>query len=85
MRTLLKIIWLVLAGLWLALGYAIAGVIMCILIVTIPFGLQAFKRAGYSLWPFGRTVVKRPEAERRWWATSSGCCLPAGGSHCSIC
>ena len=62
MRTLLNVIWLVLSGLWLAIGYAIAGVIMCILIVTIPFGLQAFKLAGYSLWPFGRTVVKRPEA-----------------------
>jgi uncharacterized membrane protein YccF (DUF307 family) len=62
LRTLLNVVWLVLAGLWLALGYAIAGVIMCILIVTIPFGLQAFKLARYSLWPFGRTVVKRPEA-----------------------
>ena len=62
MRTLLNLIWLVLSGLWLAIGYAIAGMIMCILIVTIPFGLQAFKLAGYSLWPFGRTVVKRPEA-----------------------
>jgi hypothetical protein len=62
LRTVLNIVWLVLAGLWLALGYAVAGVIMCILIVTIPFGLQAFKLAGYSLWPFGRTVVKRPEA-----------------------
>jgi uncharacterized membrane protein YccF (DUF307 family) len=57
-----RLVWLVLAGLWLAVGYAIAGVIMCLLIVTIPFGLQAFKLAGYSLWPFGRTVVKRPEA-----------------------
>jgi uncharacterized membrane protein YccF (DUF307 family) len=62
LRTLLNIVWLVLAGVWLAVGYAIAGVIMCILIVTIPFGLQAFKLARYSLWPFGRTVVKRPEA-----------------------
>lgn len=35
---------------------------MLVLIVTIPFGLQAFKLAGYSLWPFGRTIVKRPEA-----------------------
>ena len=35
---------------------------MFILIITIPFGIQAFKLAGYSLWPFGRTVVKRPEA-----------------------
>jgi uncharacterized membrane protein YccF (DUF307 family) len=57
---LLNIIWLVLSGIWLAVAYAIAGVVMCILIITIPFGLQAFKLAGYSLWPFGRTVVKRP-------------------------
>jgi len=62
MRTLLNIIWLVLSGLWLAIGYAIAGLVMCLLIVTIPFGLQAFKLAGYALWPFGRTVVKRVDA-----------------------
>jgi len=62
MRTLLNIIWLLLSGLWLAIGYALAGVVMFILIITIPFGIQAFKLAGYSLWPFGRTVVKRPEA-----------------------
>jgi uncharacterized membrane protein YccF (DUF307 family) len=62
MRLLLNVIWLVLSGLWLAIGYAIAGIVMFVLIVTIPFGLQAFKLAGYSLWPFGRTVVKRPDA-----------------------
>ena len=57
MRTLLNLIWLVLAGFWLAVGYAIAGIICCVLIVTIPFGIAAFRLAGYSLWPFGRTVV----------------------------
>jgi uncharacterized membrane protein YccF (DUF307 family) len=62
MRTLLNIIWLLLAGLWLAILYALAGVIMCALIITIPFGLQSFKLAGYALWPFGRTVVKRADA-----------------------
>ena len=61
-RTLLNIIWLVLSGFWLAIGYAIAGIVMFILIITIPFGVQAFKLAGYSLWPFGRAVVKRPTA-----------------------
>jgi uncharacterized membrane protein YccF (DUF307 family) len=60
MRTLLNIIWFVLSGLWLALGYAVAGVIACLLVITIPFGLQAFKLAGYSLWPFGRAVVRNP-------------------------
>jgi len=61
-RALLNIIWLVLSGFWLALGYALAGLLMCVLIITIPFGIQAFKLAGYVLWPFGRTVVKRPDA-----------------------
>jgi uncharacterized membrane protein YccF (DUF307 family) len=61
-RTLLNIIWLVLAGFWLALGYALAGIVLCVFIITIPFGVQAFKLAGYSFWPFGRTVMKKPSA-----------------------
>ena len=63
MRALLNIIWLIFGGLWLAIGYALAGVVMCILIITIPFGIQAFKLAGFALWPFGRTIVKRPTAD----------------------
>ncbi|MGY4766214.1 YccF domain-containing protein [Kribbella sp. CWNU-51] len=62
MRTLLNLIWLVLAGFWLAVGYAIAGIICCVLIVTIPFGIAAFRIAGYTLWPFGRTMVDKPGA-----------------------
>jgi uncharacterized membrane protein YccF (DUF307 family) len=56
-RLIGNVIWFVLAGFWLALGYALAGVIACILIVTIPFGVASFRLAGYVLWPFGRTVV----------------------------
>ncbi|HWD82241.1 MAG TPA: YccF domain-containing protein [Kribbella sp.] len=62
MKTLLNLIWLVLAGFWLAVGYAVAGIICCVLIVTIPFGVAAFRIAGYTLWPFGRTVVDKPSA-----------------------
>lgn len=58
MRTILNIIWLVLAGFWLAVGYALAGLLMFVLIVTIPFAMQAFKLASYALWPFGRTAVR---------------------------
>jgi len=61
-KTLLNIIWLVLAGFWLALGYVVAGIIACILIITIPFGIASFRIAGYALWPFGRTVVSKPTA-----------------------
>lgn len=56
-----NLLWLVLAGIWLAIGYVIAGVINCIFIITIPFGIQSFKLAGYALWPFGRMVVHRPD------------------------
>ena len=62
MKTLLNLIWLVLAGFWLAVGYAVAGIICCVLIVTIPFGIASFRIAGYTLWPFGRTVVDKPSA-----------------------
>ncbi|HEY8482604.1 MAG TPA: YccF domain-containing protein [Spirillospora sp.] len=62
MRTLLNILWLVLAGFWLALSYAIAGVICFILIITIPFGVASFRIAGFALWPFGRTTVPRRDA-----------------------
>jgi len=61
-RTLLNIIWLVLAGLWLAIGYVIAGLICFVLIITIPFGIASFRIAGYALWPFGRTAVRRADA-----------------------
>jgi uncharacterized membrane protein YccF (DUF307 family) len=62
MNTLLNVIWLVLAGLWLAIGYVVAGIICCILIITIPFGIASFRIAGYALWPFGRTVVRDPKS-----------------------
>jgi uncharacterized membrane protein YccF (DUF307 family) len=62
LRTVLNIIWLVLCGWWMALLYSIAGLVMCVLIITIPFGAQAFKLAGFMLWPFGRTVVRRSDS-----------------------
>ena len=62
MRFILNVFWLVFGGLLLALGYAIAGLICFLLIVTIPFGIAAFRMANYALWPFGRDVVRRPDA-----------------------
>jgi uncharacterized membrane protein YccF (DUF307 family) len=68
MKLLLNIIWLVLAGLWMAIGYAFAALIMFILIITIPFGIQSFQLASFALWPFGRVRIRRPGAG----AVSSG-------------
>lgn len=66
MRTIisliLNIIWLITAGWVLFLGYAVAGVLACLLIVTIPFGLASFRIAGFVLWPFGREVVETGRA-----------------------
>jgi uncharacterized membrane protein YccF (DUF307 family) len=62
LRLILNVIWLVLAGLWLALAYAFVGILAFILIITIPFGFAAFKIAAFTLWPFGRRVVRRPDA-----------------------
>jgi uncharacterized membrane protein YccF (DUF307 family) len=62
MNTILNVIWLVLCGLWMAIGYAVAAVICFILIITIPFGFASFRIASYVLWPFGRTIVPREDA-----------------------
>ena len=62
MRTILNIIWVIFAGFWLWLGYIIAGIVLCIPIITIPWAVASFRIAGYSLWPFGRQVVDRPTA-----------------------
>ena len=61
MRLLLNLIWLVFGGALLAIGYAIAALIMLILIITIPFGIAAGRMALFCLWPFGRTLVRRAD------------------------
>src|SRR5262245_58520299 len=57
MRTVFNIIWLVLAGVWLAVAYLFAAALLAITIIGIPFAVQAVKLAMYALWPFGRTLV----------------------------
>ncbi len=62
MRTILNVIWLVLCGFWMAIAYAVAGLfcfLFFFLVITIPFGIAAFRIAGYVLWPFGRTIERR--------------------------
>jgi uncharacterized membrane protein YccF (DUF307 family) len=59
---ILNVIWLVLCGIWMALGYVVAGVICCVLIITIPFGIASFRIANYALWPFGRTIERKSTA-----------------------
>ncbi|MGI8309801.1 YccF domain-containing protein [Saccharopolyspora hattusasensis] len=60
MRLLLNIIWLVLCGFWMAVGYAFAGVLLAITIIGIPFAIASFRMANFALWPFGRRLVDEP-------------------------
>jgi uncharacterized membrane protein YccF (DUF307 family) len=62
MRLILNVLWFVLCGLWMAIGYVLAALICFITIIGIPFGIAALRIAVFALWPFGRTVVKRPGA-----------------------
>jgi uncharacterized membrane protein YccF (DUF307 family) len=59
-KTLLNVIWLVLAGLWLAVAYFVAAIILAITIIGLPFAKQALKLGLYALWPFGRALVQSP-------------------------
>ncbi|MFD6391030.1 YccF domain-containing protein [Nocardia sp. NPDC055029] len=61
-QLILNILWVVLCGFWMALGYLLAALICFILIITIPFGIASLRLAGYVFWPFGRTVVGKPSA-----------------------
>lgn len=70
MKTIANILWFLLTGLASALAWFFIGVVWCITIIGIPFGLQAFKLAGLALWPFGKTVKsdfgKHPLANIIW-------------------
>ena len=56
MKLLGNIIWLIFGGLFAALGWLILGLLLCVTIIGIPFGLQFFKFAKLVLWPFGSDV-----------------------------
>ncbi len=61
-KAILNVVWLVLCGIWMSIGYVIAGLVCFVLIITIPFGIAAFRIADYVLWPFGRTTEVRRES-----------------------
>lgn len=71
MKTIANIIWIILAGLWMFIAYSIIGILLCITIIGIPFGVQCFKIASYALAPFGKNVKtkfeKHPIANILWF------------------
>jgi uncharacterized membrane protein YccF (DUF307 family) len=62
LNAILNVVWLVLEGIWMAIAYVLAGIVCFVFIITIPFGIAAFRIAGYVLWPFGRRIERRPDA-----------------------
>lgn len=58
----LNVVWLIIWGLWMAIGYALLGLLMFVFIITIPWGIASLRIANYVLWPFGRTTVERRDA-----------------------
>jgi uncharacterized membrane protein YccF (DUF307 family) len=87
---LLNLLWIVFGGLWMALGWVIAAVVMAITIVGLPWARAAFSIAAYTLLPFGYKAVPRDEYFGRedvgtgplgGSATSCGCFSPDGGWH----
>ncbi len=53
-----NVVWLVLGGIWLAIFHVLLGLVLCITIIGIPFGIVSFRMARLALWPFGKVVVR---------------------------
>ena len=60
MKFLGNILWLIFGGILIAIIYYIVGLLMCITIIGIPFGVQLFKLGTYALWPFGHEMLDKP-------------------------
>jgi uncharacterized membrane protein YccF (DUF307 family) len=61
-----NIIWLVLAGWWLALGHLVTAILLAITIIGIPFAWAHLKLAGLALWPIGKIIVPSEDAQLRY-------------------
>jgi len=64
MKTVGNILWLLICGVWMSLGWLFWAAVLTITIVGLPFARQCLKLARFSLWPFGRTVVRDPSATK---------------------
>ena len=62
MRIIGNLLWLLFSGIEMAIAYLVAGLLCILFIVTIPLAVPTFRLAGYTLWPFGRVVVRRRSA-----------------------
>ena len=61
MKGIGNLLWLLFGGLLVAVIYSLVGLVLCITIIGIPFGIQLFKLGTYALWPFGHDLVNGPD------------------------
>lgn len=59
LNILMNILWIFLGGIWISLSHLALGIVLCITIIGIPFGIQHFKLAGLALTPFGKEIVNQ--------------------------
>jgi len=59
LSTLMNLLWLLCGGIWICASHLVFGLVLCITIIGIPFGIQHFKLAGLALTPFGRQIVDK--------------------------
>ncbi len=57
LSTFMNLLWILVGGIWIAVSHLAFGLVLCITIIGIPFGLQHFKLASLALTPFGRTIT----------------------------
>jgi uncharacterized membrane protein YccF (DUF307 family) len=66
MRVILNVLWIVTGGIWMALGWLLAALLLAITIVGLPWAAAALRIAGYSLLPFGYRAIPRTELPGGW-------------------
>ena len=69
--TIGNILWFVLAGLWIAIGHVVSGILLCLTVIGIPFGIASFKLAAVGLFPLGKRVVET-DLPRNWVQAGGG-------------
>ena len=79
-----NLIWLIFGGFLSALGYLFGGLVLCLTIIGIPFGLQCFKLAGLVLWPFGKRVISDSQNNGCLSLVFNIIWLLCGGSYTAI-
>ena len=59
LSTIMNILWILIGGIWISLSHLLLGLVFCITVIGIPFGMQHFKLAKLALTPFGKTIIEK--------------------------